>query len=271
MIMKNTSALAKEFMENGKLTSFPIIDAHAHMGANYGTYMSKATADEMVEIMDRENIEMVFCSPHSALFDPGMKQTELVEAMKAYPSRFKGYYAFNPNYADEYLEHIDDVLNVEGYLGFKFLPTYHHYALDGENYREVLEYANKHKKLILIHTWGNNDPHNGPRHIKKAAEAYPDAMFIMGHSSPGELDNAIDIVKTHDNVYLDICDIHRHSGIIDKMVEQVGADKVLFGTDIPWYDPAYCLGSVLFSRISDEDKYKIIYGNAKKMAEKFSV
>ena len=52
------------------------------------------------------------------------------------------------------------------------------------------------------------------------------------------------------------------------MVEEVGADKVLFGTDMPWYDPNYGIGSVLFSRISDEDKIKILYENAKKLAEK---
>jgi len=267
--MKNPSKLAKEFMENGKITSFPIIDAHAHMGANYGTYMSMATADEMVEMMDRENVEMVFCSPHSALFDPGMKNKELEDAMAKYPDRFRGYYSFNPNYCNDYLKNIEDVLNIKGYIGFKFLPTYHRYPLDGENYRDVLEFANRNSLVVLIHTWGNNDPHNAPRHIEKAAEKYQNIRFIMGHSSPGELDFAIKVAKEHENVYLDLCDIHRHSGIIDKMVENVGADRVLFGTDIPWYDPNYCLGSILFSHISDEDKYKIIYGNAKEIADRY--
>ena len=90
-----------------------------------------------------------------------------------------------------------------------------------------------------------------------------DAVFTV------TLDEAIEVARTHDNVMLDLCDIHRHSGIVDKMVEGVGADKVLFGTDIPWYDPSYCLGSILFSHISDEDKYKVIYGNAKKIADRF--
>lgn len=58
---------------------------------------------------------------------------------------------------------------------------------------------------------------NGPRHIEKAAGEYPDAIFIMGHSAPGELDDAIAVAKRHENVYLDLCDIHRHSGIVDKI------------------------------------------------------
>ena len=79
------------------------------------------------------------------------------------------------------------------------------------------------------------------------------------------------MAKRHENVYLDLCDIHRHSGIVDKMVNAVGADRVLFGTDIPWYDPGYGIGSVLFSRISDTDKYKILYENAKNLAKRMEV
>lgn len=268
--MKNTSKLAADYMKNRKMT-LPIIDSHAHMGPNYGTYMSRATVDEMIEVMDKENIETIFCAPHGSLFDPVAGNQEIEDAMAKYPGRIKGYYTFNPNYSKEFAEKMDHVLTVPGYLGFKFLPTYHRYPIDGENYKPALEFANQHKKVILIHTWGNNDPHNGPRHIRAAAAAYPDAKFIMGHSAPGELDQAIEVAKEHANVYLDLCDIHRHSGIVDKMVDAIGADRILFGTDIPWYDPAYGVGSVLFSRISDEDKYKILYQNAKRLAKECEV
>ena len=266
--MNNPSALAREFMQNGKLTSFPIIDAHTHMGRMDGTYVSKANCDEMIEVMNRENVSQIFCSPHSALHDATIMNAELEQAMKKYPDRIKGYYLFNPNYPERYLEHMDDILNVEGYIGFKFLPTYHNYPLDGENYREAFEFADKHSLVILMHTWGHNDPHNAPRHVEMIAKKYKNIKIIMGHSAPGELDEAIKVVKNYDNVYLDLCDIHRHSGIVDKMVENVGADRVLFGTDAPWYDHTYCLGSVLFSHISDEDKYKIIYANAIKLISK---
>ncbi len=265
--MRNSSELAAEFMRTRKMP-LPIIDAHAHMGANYGTYMSKASAEGMLEIMDRENIESVFCAPHSALFDPGVQNKEIEEVMEKYPGRFKGYFTFNPNYSQEFEKNISRVMTVPGYIGFKFLPTYHHYPIDGANYRPALEFADRHGLPILIHTWGNNDPHNGPRHIEKAAGTYKNAIFIMGHSAPGELDGAISVAKRYENVYLDLCDIHRHSGIVDKMVKAIGADRVLFGTDIPWYDPGYGIGSVLFSHVSDEDKYKILYRNAKALAER---
>jgi len=266
--MTNPSVLAKEFMQNGKLTSFSVIDAHTHMGRIDGTYVSKATCDEMIEVMDRENIGQIFCSPHSALHESTIMNAELEVAMKKYPDRVKGYYIFNPNYHERYLSHMDDILNIEGYIGMKFLPTYHKYPLDGENYREAFEFADKHSLVILMHTWGNNDPHNAPRHVEMVAKKYKNLKVIMGHSAPGELDEAIKVVNKYDNVYLDLCDIHRHSGIVDKMVENCGADKVVYGTDAPWYDFSYGIGSVLFSHISDDDKYKILCANAKKLSER---
>ena len=94
---------------------------------------------------------------------------------------------------------------------------------------------------------------------------YKNIQFIFGHSAPNELDQAIEVVKKYDNAYLDLCDIHRHSGIVDKMVNAVSAEKVLYGTDFPWYDFNYAIGSVLCAKISDDKKELILHGNAERM------
>ena len=101
--------------------------------------------------------------------------------------------------------------------------------------------------------------------MKKIADHYPDIRLIMGHSAPNRLDDAIALAKEKENVYLDLGDIHRHSGIVAKMVNAVGSEKVLFGTDLPWYDPNYCLGSVLYADIADADRDNIFYKNAERI------
>jgi len=37
---------------------------------------------------------------------------------------------------------------------------------------------------------------------------------------------------------------------------------VLFGDDLPWFDPTYATGCVLFAHITDEDKRAILYRSA---------
>lgn len=266
--MNNHSLLRNEFMENRILKSISIIDMHAHMGSFYGTYLPKASLKKMIEVMEKQNIETIVTSPHSSLFDPVAGNSELEEAMKEYPDRIKGYFTFNPNYADVIEKQMEIVLKIKGYVGFKFLPEYHMYPLDGEAYSKVLEFADENKLIVLSHTWGGSR-YNSTRQVKNIVEKYKNLIFIMGHSAPGECSQAIELAKEYENVYLDLCDTHRLNGMIDKMVEAAGAGKVLFGTDMPWYDPNYCLGGILFSKMNDYDKCKIIYDNAHKLLQKF--
>ena len=261
--MRNRSLLARDYLQNGRL-NVPVIDMHTHMGAVYGTSLPLDSMDDMMALMDRQNIEAICCAPHSALYDPGVGNVELETAMRRYPGRIYGYYSYNPNYEQMFAQGLEKVLYVPGYVGLKFLPSYHRYALDGPAYAQALRFAAEHNKIVLCHTWGD-DPYNAPEHARRVMERHPSLTLILGHSAPGECEASIALARDYENVYLDLCDIHRHNGMVDRFVNAVGADKVLFGTDLPWYDPSYCMGSILFSRIKDEDKEKIFFLFSKRL------
>ena len=52
------------------------------------------------------------------------------------------------------------------------------------------------------------------------------------------------------------------------MVDKIGSDRVLFGTDMPMRDPAPQLAWVCYARLSEEDKLKIIGGNIKRLLDR---
>lgn len=264
--MANPSKLAQEFMETGRLGSLSIIDMHTHMGPFYGTFLPEAGLDRMIRMMDTENIEWIISAPHSALFDPVAGNSEIVQAMAQYPKRIYGYYTFNPNYADELARDLADFARHPGYVGFKLLPDYHKYPLTGDKLTPLYEFANDHGLLLLSHTWGHSS-YNPPRMINELARRYPRIKFLMGHSAPGECDQAIALAAELPNVYLELCDTHRLNGIVRKMVRAATSEKVLFGTDMPWYDPHYGLGSVLFSGIGDREIENIMHHNAVRLLE----
>lgn len=259
--MTNPSKLAREFAETGRLSSLSVIDMHTHMGPFYGTYLPEANLDRMLETMDRENIEWIISAPHSALFDPIAGNSEIRDAMSRHPGRIYGYYAFNPHYGDDLAHDLAEYERIGGYVGFKVLPDYHKYPLTGEKYRPIYEYAQEHSLLLLSHTWGHS-PYNPPQMIGELARKYDKITFLLGHSAPGETDYAIELAAALPNVYLELCDTGRINGIIRKMVAKATSGKVLYGTDFPWYDPNYMLGSVLFSGIGDDDIGNIIHHNA---------
>ncbi|WP_232016315.1 amidohydrolase family protein [Paenibacillus baekrokdamisoli] len=259
--MTNKSKLAEEFMETGRLSSLSIIDMHTHMGPFYGTYLPEADLTTMIQTMDRENIKCIISAPHSALFDPIGGNSEILAAMKQYPDRIYGYYTFNPNYEHDLDRDLASFDQVEGYVGFKFLPDYHKYPLNGEKFTKIYEFANERGLLLLSHTWGHS-LYNPPQMVEELACKYPNIKFLLGHSAPGETDYAIEIASRLPNVYLELCDTGRLNGMVQKMVRGASSEKVLFGTDFPWYDPHYMLGSVLFSGIDDQDIQNIIHHNA---------
>ena len=66
------------------------------------------------------------------------------------------------------------------------------------------------------------------------------------------------LVRERPNVYVDIVASPVPYGGLAKLVESVGADKMLFGTDTPFFDNAHQIGKVTHARLSDEDKQKIL-------------
>ena len=55
------------------------------------------------------------------------------------------------------------------------------------------------------------------------------------------------------------------NGLIEYMVETAGSEKVVFGSDLPWYSQHYHAGAVLFARISDDARHDILHRNAERL------
>ncbi len=251
-------------MINWKLDYKPI-DFHTHMGLEYCLYYTDHDADGMVRAMDDCGVDFVVCSPCEDLFGGGEVGGEIIRAMKKYPDRFKGYYCVNPVVGYD-VEQIKKVFRENpGFVGLKFLPDYHRTALTDPIYAPALELANEYHMLILSHTWGvsmNGESCNSADKVIGVLERYPNITFIMGHSIQGQVDDAIAIAKKYPNAYLDLCDTCRLNGVVEKMVREVGAKQVIWGTDAPMQTHNFQMGCVIGAKITDEEKKLILRDNA---------
>ncbi|MGI6209218.1 MAG: amidohydrolase family protein [Anaerolineae bacterium] len=257
-----SSALAAEFLETGRCQSCPVIDVHAHFGPFQGIYFPKASPEGMLEMMDRAGVVTSICSPHRALLDPRSGNPIIVKAAHRYPGRFLAYLSVNPNYPEILEEDIEALASRDpAVVGIKAHPGWHKYPLSGQRYAPAFRYANEHGMPLLSHTWGHS-PECGPQEVRKVAEQYPNLPILMGHSCFGQFEEAIALAREFPNVYLELTAAYRVSGVIEKMVAEAGSEKVLFGSDLPWFDQHYGIGCVIFSHITDQDRRNILRDNA---------
>jgi predicted TIM-barrel fold metal-dependent hydrolase len=263
--MKDISPLAREFWEQGKSASCPIYDMHGHMGPWRSIYFPRAEPADMIRTMDECGVRMLVFSHHMALLAPNVGNAASVEAVRRYPDRLRAYCVINPNYPERVEADIASFAALRDvYVGFKFLSDYHEIALTDARCQPAWEYADRHGLLVLAHTWGGS-PYDGPAVVRQIAERYPRLKFLLGHSCHDEWDAATALARDFPNVYLELTAVFDDRGIIEKFVREAGSERMLFGTDLPWFDPHHAVGVLLSADIGDDDRHNICHRNAEKL------
>ncbi len=263
--MIGPSALAREFWEYGKSERCPIYDMHGHMGPWGAIYFPRGAVERVIGTMDECGVWTLVFSHRSALLAPDVGNQASIEAVRRYPDRLRAYCVINPNYpaqAEADLARLEALPDV--FVGLKFLSDYHKVVLTDPRYRPAWEYADAHGLLVLAHTWGHS-PFDGPDVLREVAERYGGARLLLGHSCHGEWDAAVALARDFPNVYLELTAVFDDRGVIEKFVREAGAERLLFGTDLPWFDPHHAIGVLLSAEITDEDRHAICHRNAERL------
>jgi uncharacterized protein len=255
------SAIAREFLEAGRSASCPVVDLHAHYGHFGGIYMPNHTPEQMLATMERCGVERMVSAGHTALVDMVRGNAEIAEIAARHPGRWYAYLTYNPNYSDEGRQELERYEGRAAFVGLKFHPSHHTYPLTGEAYRPAFEFAAARRLLVLTHTWGGS-AYDRPELLEQVAQRYPEVDFLAGHSGHGQFEECMAVARRCANVYLELTAAYAVGGLIEQMVRQVGAHKIIFGCDLPWFDPHYAIGCVVMADISEEARRAILRDNA---------
>ncbi len=242
-----------------KLQDIFVVDIHCHLGFWPGFHIPENNIDGMIKVMNRVGLDSVCISSHAALKSDFVLGNDMVyNAMKKYPGRVLGYVFINPNYPDGVLDELERCEKL-GMRGIK-VHRINEYPYDGQNYRPAYEFANERKWHLLAHTWGPD-----AKVFKELSEEYPEVSFIMAHSGVVSFETYVELANGRKNIYLDLATSYVGYGWVERFVREVGSDKILFGSDMPFISATNQVGKVLYARISDEDKIKILGGNARRI------
>lgn len=241
------------------LPTHPILDAHAHLGRWFSTYVHAGDAADMVRSMDRLGIRSTALVAFDSI-GPDMcgGNDQVAAAMRDFPGRFLGYATMDPNEPAAMAAELKRCFDTHGFHAIKFHCDTHGYPADGDNYRPALEYADAHGLAILIHG----------TITEPMLRKYPGAQLLSAHVGgwDGRFPNYIaEMCKDYPNLHCDLAASTVYNEVLEKLVEKVGADRIVHGSDTPLMDPGYQIGRVLQARISNKEKYLILYRNAARL------
>lgn len=261
------SKLAENYWKNGKLDC-PVIDFHAHMHEIASLYFPYTDETNMARTMDECGTRWtLFCS-HLALYDPLEGESVQKKAVHKYPDYFKAYHGVISLYADPEKDIQEIIDNPDVYVGCKFFCDYNRTPLTSPIHTPYFEFLNENKLLVLLHTWGGSQ-YNGADHVAEVAAKYPNITFICGHSFCDGFEYAHSCLAGLSNIYYELTAVPIYRGFIEEICEKAGSDRLLFGSDMPWFSTKQTIGCVLSADLTDDDRENIFWRNGSKILNRF--
>lgn len=248
-----------------------IWDLHCHLPSKH---VSGGTLTEqmgrMLEIAERVGIERIGAFLRTGKTDGPDSDEEILRALTRYEGRVFGFVWCN---LFEVKESVDKLkrwvgdgpmvgLKLSGYSGICSRPEYD----------PVFRQAMALKAVIYQHTWiklGGDPPHPGggnlpqesrPEDLVQVAARHPDYPMICGHAG-GDWELGIRAVRASKNIYMEVAGGYPTRGQVEMAVRELGAERVIYGSDVTGRSFASQLGKVHGARISDRKKALIFSEN----------
>jgi predicted TIM-barrel fold metal-dependent hydrolase len=121
---------------------------------------------------------------------------------------------------------------------------------------------------VLQHTWikvtGNLPGESTPMDLAELAARHPRAMLICGHTG-GDWEVGIRAIRPHEKVHADLAGGDPMAGITEMAVRELGAERVLYGSDAGGRSFASQLAKVSGADIPEEARRLILAGNLKRL------
>lgn len=256
-----------------------VIDIHAHIypkkiadraseaiGNFYDIPMSHdGTVDTLLASGEKAGIDLFVV--HSVATGP--KQVEsindfIAQTANASAGKMIGFATMHPDYGPIDKE-IDRVMSL-GMKGVKIHPDFQKFSIDSTEAFRIYEVI-EGRLPILIHTGDYRYNYSKAQSVLKALKRFPKLQVICAHfggwseweEGCATLAGSTAMVDTSSSLYA------LENTQAKKLIDAIGVDKVLFGSDYPMWDPAEELERFRQIGLSDAETEKILHLNAERL------
>jgi len=229
---------------------YTIIDAHAHIfpdkiaakateniGRFYDLAMSYSSGSSERLLASGEKIGVscyLVCSTATRAEQVAAINDFVAGEVKKH-SEFIGLGTLHPD-TKNYEEEVERVISL-GLKGIKLHPDFQKFQIDDEKMLPVYRYL-AGKLPILFHTGDKRYDYSSPKRLRRVLDKVPELVAIAAHfGGYTEWDDAYEYLKC-ENVYFDTSSslfaLSKEQAV--KMIEHLGEDRFMFGTDFPMWD-----------------------------------
>ena len=271
-VLALAQAKPREFRGDSELgRNMRIWDQHAHLGSVPGDTPEERVAF-LVRCMDRVGVERIILSQgYSADEHPTPDQfreenDRVMRAVKTFPHRAYGSVYLSPAYLGFSMQELNRCVR-DG-------PMVMIGEIEAEvrcNVRDmdpIAEWAIANEVVILQHEWlkaGGNEPgESTPFDVVELAQRHPKLQIVCAHTG-GNWELAIRAIRDTKNVYAGIAGSDPTSGFVEMAVRELGAERVIFGSDVGGRSFASQIAKVEGANISESDKKLILGGNLRRL------
>ena len=219
---------------NGVPVDGPIVDVHTHIGPATTPGADDGRSAALIAAMDAAGVDCACCFASAGRGGDYRLETELIcRVAEETQGRVIPWVRAHPYWRDDA---VSDVVYAAG-LGAKGLKL--HPFMDGAFLANdpvlvdpLLKAAADHGLAVLFHSgWGFNSM---PGLIADVAKRFPSVPIVIGHSGRyGYHREAAAVASDVPNVLLDVSGLSAPPAI-EELVELVGPERVLFGSDHPY-------------------------------------
>jgi len=209
-------------------------------------YNSTVTSDGRISTLGKKYL--LYHRPDNAYLD---------EVIQAHPDKFYGWMFVNPKSADPVTE-VERWYGRKGWIGVKTHPFWHNYPVALLD--EVAGFCAEKGLPLLMHLGSGRE--NGD--YRYLPERHPQLKIVYAHAAVPRYREVWQYAKKKANVFVDLSSsIYMYDKILAGVIQALGAEKCLYGTDGPYGNATQkrMLDRIYRLQLADNQREKILGRN----------
>lgn len=263
------------------VNGFKIADAHCHIypekiadravaGTDtfYGTAAKcRGTTDDLIKVggeagIDRFIVQSVATTPKQV-----KSINEFIAAtVEKYPALLTGLGTLHPDSEDI----AGDVAHLKGLglHGVKLHPDIQRFKLDDYRCLKIYELCEREQLPILMHTGDSRYDYSNPNRLIPIMQIYTGLTVVGAHFGGWSIwEQASKQLCDIPNLYVDCSSSlpYLKPETAVEIIRRYGADRVMFGTDYPMWDPRDEVKAFMKLELTDVERRKILFENSERI------